>query len=184
MSSEIEQWLTEFNSLAKTEDTVEYVDDKKKHKLDLFKQVLPALDRRDYGFYGRCTKDEQSSLSPWLLMRWMSAPASSSDMPHYLLSVNDLVNNNFSCMSPRKTLNLQGHEELQWMLLCLCGTNRNVRRKFISPPKGVIKNKLEAQLSEFFPNLRTYEFDLLMSLNTVDDIKEFLKENGIDDFKD
>ena len=181
LSNDLENWLESFNSLNSNETEEESVAEKKGYKLDLFRQVLPALDRKDKFYYGNLSPEEQDSISPWLLMRWMTSASNNNDQPHYVFSVNDIVNNNFSCMSPRKSAGIKGHEELQWMLLSICGTGRSPNRKFISPAKGTVKNKIEEAVLSFFPNLRDHEIELFLQINNEDELVQFFRDNGLDD---
>lgn len=181
MANELKNWLEDFNTLNPVESEDQVVDEKKEYKLDLFRQVLPALDRKDKRYYGKLTPEEQASISPWLLMIWMTSVANNSDQPHYVFSVNSLVNDNFSCMSPRKTTGIKGHEELQWMLLSMCGTGRSPSRRFIPPAKGVVKNRIEEAVLKFLPNLRDHELDLFLQMNSEEELAQFFKDNGIDD---
>lgn len=178
--NDMQDWLAGLHDL--NPDMIEETETKKKeYKLDLFGTVLPAIDRKDKSFYGKLTPEEQSSISMWLLMRWMTSASSDSDQPYYLLSINDIVNNNFSSLSSRKTQGKIGHEELQWMLFTMCGTRKNPRRKFISPPKGAVKNKLEEAVLSFFPLLRDHELELFFKLNCNEELEQFFKDNGYDD---
>jgi hypothetical protein len=181
LSNDITDWREEFFSLnPDAVETVE-VEEKKKYTLDLFKTVLPAIDRKDKSFYGKLSAEEKKGISPWLLMRWMTSSASDREQTDYLLNVNDFVNVNFSALSPKKTLGIAGHEELQWMLLTLCGTGRSPMRKFLKAPKGMIKNKLEEVILGFFPSLRDDELELFFKMNSKSDLELFFKENSYDD---
>lgn len=174
-------WLNGFHEL--NPDTVEGDDEteKKSYKLDLFSQVLPAIDRRDKFYYRKLKPEEQASIEPWILMRWIASAASDKEQVHYLLSVNDFVNNNFNCLAPKKTLGIEGHKELQWMLLTLCGTGKRPQRKFLKPGKGAVKNKLEEALLSFFPLLKDSDLELLLKINSQEDLKQFFIDNGYDD---
>lgn len=152
-------------------------------KLGLLKDVLPALDHRDRFFYRKTSDDGRAMINKdmWIIMRWMTSPDNDKELVNYLLSVNDFVNNNFSLLSPKKNLGKTGHHELQWMLLSLCGTGKVPRRKFMKPPRGTLKNKLEEELLKFYPSLRDSELDLLQKINTTADLKLFFKDNGYED---
>lgn len=104
-------------------------------------------------------------------MRFMS---SSQSLPeHHLTMVNDLVNNNFNALS--------NHKELQWKLLSLCGTMKKQYHPWIPPPKGLKKNKLEETLVKFFPLLKDDDLEMLININSREDLENFLKDNGYDD---
>lgn len=180
LSNNIGNWLDEFHDLNPLEIQGEDMSNKKAHKLDLFSVVLPALDKKDKNFYRNLSKEEQDSIEPWILMRWMTSVENDQSQPHYLLTINDFVNNNFSSLAPKKSLGLDGHKELQWMLLALCGTGKSPRRKFLKPGKGLIKNKLEELISSFFPLMKDDELDLYLKINTRENIEQLLKDNGYD----
>lgn len=166
-------WLDEFYAL--NPDIVEdaLVEAKKEHKLDLFKMVLPALDRRDKMFYNNVTDDERKDLNKqiWILTRWMSSTKNHSE--HHLLMVNDIVNMNSS--------DLKNHPELQWKLLALCGSGKTQMHQWIAPPRGAKKNKIEAAILKIFPLLKDDDLELLLSINTTATLSEFFKENGLSD---
>lgn len=166
-------WIDEFFALnpdVKDEDVVEI---KKEHKLDLFKTVLPALDRRNKNFYNDATEEEKKELGKliWPLTRWMSS--AKSNTVHHLLIVNDLVNVNSSV--------LKSHPELQWKLLSLCGYGKPQMHQWIAPPKGIKKNKLEEAILRVNPLLKDDELELFASLNNTEDLTVFFKEFGLTD---
>ena len=177
--TDISEWLTSVRG-----DTAAVTDKKsaakKEHTLDLFKDVLPALDRGDRGYYSRLTEEERKGISPWILMRWMASAMYDADQPTCLIAVNSLVNQNFSHLSAKASMGRAGHPELQWKLLAMCG-NGTVRRKFIKPGRGQTKNRLEQAIHEFFPNLSTGELELLLRMNTPEQLRDFFKDNGYDD---
>lgn len=176
----MQDWLNGFYEL--NPDAVEEVEEvkKKTYKLDMFKTVLPAIYNKDLKFYSRLSKEEKDSLSPWILMRWLSSSTSDSKMIRDIRILNKAVNDNFSCLSERKTSGKEGHKELQWMLLCLCSSGHD-QKKFISAPAGVKKNKLEEAILSIYPLLKDDELEMLLKINSKHDIEEFFKDNGYDD---
>jgi hypothetical protein len=164
-------WVEEFWALNKT--TEEVVDVKKEHKLDLFKVVLPALDKRNKNFYNSVTDDERAELAKlvWTVTRWMSSTQSSSE--HHLIMVNDVIN--------KHTSSLKSHPELQWKLLAICGYGKPQRHVWVSPPKGVKKNKLEEALIKLYPLIKDDELELLMHINGEVELKMLFKDNGMSD---
>ena len=181
MNNELSDWLTDFHNQNISDEDYEIEKGRETYKLDLFKTILPAIDKQDKKFYSKLSKEEQDSIEPWILMRWLTSAEFDKDQPHYLLTVNDFVNNNFSVLAPKKSQGLDGHKELQWMLLTLCGSLKSSKRKFIKPGKGATKNRLEETLLDFFPLLKNDELELLLKINTAQDIERFLKDNGYDD---
>lgn len=180
--SNVEDWLNEFREL--NPETVEEVAPAKgaakKYALDLFTQVLPAIDRGDKKYYSKLTPEEQKSIEPWMLMRWVSAAKYDCDMPYSILATNTLVNENFSSLSPAKRANYEGHRELQWMLMTMCG-RRGMERQFMKPPRRQAMDKIEQTIIDVYPSLRKDEINLLMSINSVDEVIDFLKDSGLQD---
>ena len=180
MNNDFVEWLDNFHKQNNDEND-DNSENQKTHRLDLFRTILPAIDNKDKKFYGKLSKEEQDSIEPWILMRWLTSAESDRDQPHYLLTVNDFVNNNFSALAPKKNQGLEGHKELQWMLLTLCGSSKNIRRKFLKPAKGTVKNRLEEELSNLFPLMKHDELELLLKINSKNDLEKFFRDNGYDD---
>lgn len=166
-------WVDEFFEL--NPDAIKQTEIKEKKdksfKNDLFRDVIPALDRRDKKFYSKLNEEQQKDISIWTLTRWMSSTAKNPDIQ--LSNVNEIIN------LDSKYLNK--HKELQWMLLALSGTGKQERHEWISPPRGVRKNKIEELVLSYYPNLRNDELELFLKLNTKEDLEKFLIDNGIDD---
>lgn len=175
MSNTFENWLS------RPQADNSSIETKKEYKLDLFSQVLPALDRRDIYYYKNLSEEEKKSAKPWILMRWLTSAERSEDQLHYLIAVNDIVNRDFSALGPKKSLGLEGHEELQWMLLALCSRGKSIRRKFIKPPRGTAKNRLEQELLDLYPTIKYSDLELLLQVNTTEDIVELFKSFGYSD---
>lgn len=171
MSNDIGDWIDGFYAM--NPDAVKEEETKKKKKestLGLPTELL-AMDTCNMSFYKNLSDEHKKEISLWVLMRFMS---SSQSIPeHHLMMVNDLVNHNFS--------NLTKHPELQWKLLALCGTGRKQFHPWIAPPKGVKKNKVEAAIIERYPLLKDDELELLLQINTQEELEAFFRENGMDD---
>ena len=167
-------WVSEFFELNPDAIKVEETKEKKgkEYKNDLFRDVIPALDRRDKRFYGRLNEEQQKDISIWTLTRWMSSIVS-RDTNLQLSNVNDIVNAHSKFLTK--------HKELQWMLLAVSGTGNKERHEWIAPPRGVKKNKIEETILSYFPLLRDDELELFLKLNTIEELEQFLKDNGFDD---
>lgn len=166
-------WVSGFFELNPDAVKVEETKEKKskEFKNDLFKDVIPALDRRNKKFYSNLNEEQQKDISIWTLTRWMSSTVRDTDLQ--LSNVNDIVNAHSKFLTK--------HKELQWMLLAITGTGRPERHEWIAPPKGVRKNKLEETILTYFPLLRDDELELFLQLNDVEELEQFLKDNGLDD---
>jgi hypothetical protein len=163
-------WLDDFFQL-NPDKVIEEEKTKKKASTLTLQVELPAMDLRDMDFYKNLSDDHKKEISLWVLMRFMSSSQAASE--HHLMMVNDLVNHNFNVISK--------HPELQWKLLALCGTKRKQFHPWIAPPKGVKKNKIEQALIDHFPLMKDDELELLLQINTQEDLEQFFKDNGYDD---
>ena len=168
-----EMWIDEFYKLNPDVVDQEMKETKPDYKLDLFKQILPALDRRDKSFYAKASEEVQKELAKqvWPLTRWMSSTKNSSE--HHLLLINDVVNKN--------SADLKRHPELQWQLLALCGIGKTQMHQWIAPPKGIKKNKVEEALLKIFPLLKNDELTLLLTINNNDNLTALFKDAGLTD---
>jgi len=166
-------WIEEFYALNPVEVEESATIEKKEHKLDLFKVVLPALDRRNKNFYRDASVEEQRELGKliWALTRWMSHTKNNTE--HHLLMVNDAIN--------QWSSDLKGHPELQWKLLAVCGFGSSQMHQWIAPPKGVKKNKLETAILSLMPLLNDDELDVFMAINTNESLTLFFKDHGLSD---
>lgn len=164
-------WLDGFFDLNPDAIHEEVEKQKKKESTLTLAMELPAMDLRDMDFYKNLSVEHKKEISLWVLMRFMSS--SQKEPEHHLMMVNDLVNNNFS--------NLSKHPELQWKLLALCGTGVKQFHPWIAAPKGVKKNPLEEAILSYYPLIKDDELEMLLEINTQEDLKSFFKENGYDD---
>lgn len=173
MTDNVEEWRRSFfdlNPAAVEEDEVNLKAKRKESTLTLAME-LPAMDYRDKDFYKNLSDEHKKEISMWILMRYMSS--SQSDAELHLSLVNDVVNVNFSLLSK--------HPELQWKLLSICGTNKKQFHPWIPPGKRGAKNKLEETLVKFFPLMKDDELEMLLEINTQEDLTAFFKENAFDD---
>lgn len=181
MSDDIGTWLTQFSELNPEDVSEDEGKSGKTYKLDMFKVVLPAIDRGDKYFFSKLTPEEQDSIEPWLLMRWLTSSTEIQNQAHYLLSVNDFVNVDFSRLTAKKTLGIVGHKELQWMLMSLCGTGKTPMRSFMKPAKGFVKNKIEEALLKLNPLMKVSDLALIQQINSTEDFEEYFRDNGYTD---
>jgi hypothetical protein len=178
LSNDLKDWLDGFN----VSNTSEYaITAGKEYLVDMFRESLPALDARDLKFYSNRSPEQRKEIekSMWILMRFMSSSKSAAE--HHLLMVNELVNVNFNLFVKKAREGKEGHPELQWMLLALCGSGKKQYHEKVPAPKGLKKNKLEEGILIHYPLLNDSDLELLLQINSKEDIEGFFKENGYDD---
>jgi hypothetical protein len=145
----------------------------KQHKLDLG-EVLNALDRQDYDYYGRLTEEEKKGYTPLVLMRYMSSlNAQNSKAAYAVMMANDLVNIGF--------WNLSKHPELQHKLLCLTGIGGRQFRPWLAAKNSKKINKIDKWLIERFPGLNEDEIQILKSSHDSKTWAAFVKGSGASD---
>lgn len=79
---------------------------------ELFK-ALEALDRKDYGWFSRLTPEQQRKFSAYMLLHWMSAVKAPGVLGSFYLLSTDAAANKHMFNEV-----IQGHPELQWLMLC------------------------------------------------------------------
>lgn len=145
----------------------------KKEPAIALKDIMAALDKKDRGFYSRLTDEQKKAFVPWMMMRYASS-AQGRNAAHYLFMVNELVNKNFSDVSK--------HPELQWLLMTAAGSGKVEFHPYIKPPNS---KKKKDKISEFVyairPGIKRDELELLLQLNTKDDLKKLAEAHGYSD---
>ena len=137
------------------------------------KDVMTAIDKKDRGFYSRLTDEQKKAFSAWMMMRYASS-VQGRNAAQYLFMVNELVNKNFSDVSK--------HPELQWLLLSACGSGKVEFHPYIKPPNSKKKrDKVSEFIYSIYPDLKRDDLELLLTLNSREDLKELARAKGYDD---
>ena len=137
------------------------------------KDIMAALDKKDRGFYSRLNDEQKKAFSAWMMMRYASS-VQGRNAAHYLFMVNELVNKNFSDVSR--------HPELQWLLMSAAGSGKLEFHPYIKPPNSKKKkDRVSEFLSSIYPHFKSDEIDLLLTLNSKEELKQLAEEHGYDD---
>jgi len=168
---DMDSWMNDFFTMHPEVMVAEEEKSKKKVSTLTLDMELPAMDFCNKNFYKGLSDEHKKEISIWVLMRYMSS--SQRDPEHHITLVNDIVNRNFNSLSK--------HPELQWKLLTVCGTKKQQYHPWIAPPKGMKKNRIEEALIAHFPLLKDDDLELLIQMNTREELEEFFKSNGYDD---
>lgn len=147
----------------------------KQHKLDMFKVVLPALDRGDKNFYENLTAEERNGYAALVLMRAMSSLGDQNPRVAYeVLMVNDLVNIGFWTLSK--------HPELQHLLLCLAGLGSKQYHPWLATKgKSSTTKLIDALMMELNPGINDDELELLKTNHDAKSIKRLAQDAGKSD---
>ena len=137
------------------------------------KEIMAAIDKKDRNFYNNLSDEQKKAFSAWMMMRYCSS-VQGRDAANYIYMTNELVNYQFSEVSK--------HPELQWLLLSACGVGKIQFHPFVKVPKAKKKkDKIEELVRGLFPLLKSDEIEMLLKINSKDQLKELAMENGIDD---
>ena len=137
------------------------------------KDIMAAFDKRDKGFYNRLTDEQKKAFSAWMMMRYASS-VQGKDSAHYIYMTNELVNKDFSEVSK--------HPELQWLLLSACGVGKIQFHPYLKPPNSKKKkDKISEFIADIYPLAKADEIELLVQLNSTDELKTFARSHGYDD---
>lgn len=133
-------------------------------KLEIFK-VLENISRKNR-FYDGLTDEEQKSVQPFVIMRWLTGCSSAQQI--YFL--NEFVN--------PYVYSLSKHKELLCDLLSVCTLGRNLRYKWVPP---VANTKMFPNISELIAsamNCKVSEATDLIFAFTDEEILEIADELG------
>ena len=137
------------------------------------KEMLGAMDRKDFDWYSRLSEEKKKQWSSWLFLRYASS-AKGKDKEDILLNTNEFVNKYYK--------DLFKYPELLWKLFCLTSTGKSQFHEYIKPPNSRVKTDNVSQfILRMFPHMKSDEIDLFRSLNSIDDIKQMAKDFGLTD---
>lgn len=147
----------------------------KEYKIDLFNDLLPAIDKCDYGWYERQNDEIKKEFQPFVIMRWISGTANSSGCADYFIrATNEIVNRDFFA--------LQKHPELQYKLLASVGLGQKQRHVFVPMPKGKTKeNKFVSLLKRKHGEINEQEIRILIRNFDMSKAQDLCKDFAIDD---
>lgn len=136
-------------------------------------EVLTAIDKKDRNWYINLSDERRKAFSAWMMMRYCSSVQGRKQLD-YLFFTNEFVNKNF--------MDISRHPELQWLLLTACGQGKKEYHQYIKPPNSRRKkNKVQEFLSEIYPHAKYDEIELMIELNSKEELKQFAKDYGYDD---
>ena len=136
-------------------------------------EVMKAIDKKDRGWYNKLSDEKKKAVSAWMMMRYASS-VQGACAPDYLWMVNELVNHKFSDVSK--------HPELQWLLFTAAGIGKVQNHPYIKPPNSKRKkNKRSQFVANLLPHLKQDEIDLMLSINSDQELKDFAMSAGMTD---
>ena len=149
----------------------------KPRTLDLFKQVLPALDTRSKTFFENLKNEQKKEFSPWLVQRYLSSAESANNaiIEHYLIMTNEIVNVNFSEVKD---------PEMIWKLMSMVGIGKSLKHPYIAPStKRTYENAFKQWLFDNNHSINDQELDILFHSFTKETAKDLLEQFQVKDKK-
>ena len=135
---------------------------------------MAAYDRKDREYYDKFTDEERKQFSTYLMLRYGASVGGNKDLQaYYLMATNKFVNKYF--------FDLNKHTKLQWLMCTTVSPNMgNQFHYWLAAKKkeGKSTNKLRKVVASLYPNMKSDEMDIFMSMNTEKEIKEYCKELG------
>lgn len=129
-----------------------------KQDFDMF-EALAAIDRKDYGYYDRLSKEQQKKFPLHIMIQYLSAVKGSKDLQNYYVQSTEFYANKHLYNE-----NVSKHPKLQWLMLCAS-----------SPGVG-------KQFHQYIPHIKE-RVSKLKDVAKVKDIKEYYKKiySGVND---
>ena len=138
---------------------------------------MAAYDRKDRDYYDKFTDEQKKRFSTYLMLRYGASVGGNEDLQaYYLMAANKFVNKHF--------FDLNKHTKLQWLLCTTVSPNMGKQYHYWLAAKkkeGKSTNKERKVISEIYPNMKSDEIDMLLSMNDKKAIKAYVKELGWDD---
>ena len=124
------------------------------------KDIMAAVDRKDYNYYTNLSDEQRKSMNLWMTQRYASS-VQGKFAGHYLVMINEFMNTNWSDISK--------HPELQWKLMCLAGVGKSQFHPFVKVPKAkrkkdkdtyklIVKSQFKDVLSKDKVHKVSYDF--------------------------
>jgi hypothetical protein len=141
------------------------------YKLDIFQEVLPAIDQHDFGFLERQPEEARKGFAAPVVLRWASSIRGQyADL--MLLMVNSRANLDF--------FDLTQHPDLQWRLLASCGIGINARHDWIPmPARSRPSSAIHDFLTQHWPEANEAELNLILKQFTRESFIDFVRGCGL-----
>lgn len=146
----------------------------KAYKNNIF-EVIKQMDYKNYGYYDSLSDDLKKEIQPYTLLRWESC-ASGNENSHKELTLKaNRVNEHF--------WELSKYKDLQWKMLCTCGTKQWTKHQWISISSTTLdkRSKKYTVVREFYKSLNNEDFDIVYKSLTDDDIETIFQNLGLKD---
>lgn len=136
---------------------------------------MKNFDLKNRNFYKSLNDEEQKKFSNYLMLRWGASVEGSTEMQeYYLISTNEKVNVNF--------FDIAKHPELQWLTCTSVSPNLGSQKHYwLGTKKKESNNKVIKFLRSLRPDLSDFELEILASINSTTELKDYAKCLGMTD---
>jgi hypothetical protein len=142
-----------------------------KHKLDLWKEVLPQMDRHNLDYYAGLDEDEKKSFAGIVAMRAMSQ-ATGPNADWYLIATNERANPHF--------YDIYEHPELQYKLLASNGAGNKANHAWIAGTKKSSDAALRDFILRYWPHANSMEVETVLRQFDKASFSDFVDGTGTD----
>lgn len=146
-------------------------------KIDLFRELMPLLDKADLQTIAELDDDTIKRMSPYIALKVMSAVSNNVDSArHAILAINEVVNKEFH--------NMGKHPKLQLMLISQCSVSKvpgfkgRVSHYFPGKESG---DKLFNQIREWYPHWKDDEIKMLLKISSKNELIQLALDHGFQD---
>ena len=136
---------------------------------------MAQFDRKNRHFYDSLTDEERKKFSNYLMIRWGSSVQGPRELQEfYVIAINERLNKHFFAVNR--------HPRLQWLMATSVSPGLGSQRhQWIAPKKkDSANNEVKKALMELYPNMKMSDIDALAAVTDKKDIKEYLKQSGVE----
>lgn len=140
------------------------------------KNEMAMLDGKVRNFYDDLTEEERKKFSPYIMLKYSANVDGNLDLAeYYLRRCNDTYNKDF--------FNIGRHPKLQWLCATTIspGMGNTYHYWLKTPKKGASSNKERKFLQQLYPNAKEDELDMLVDINSKEELKEHAQALGWSD---
>lgn len=146
----------------------------KPRKLSLARQFR-AIDSKQRNFLESLDEEERKEYSSYLAIKYAANVEGIPELEeYYIIAANERANPHY--------LSLSRHPELQWLLLTTISPGMgNHNHYWLKAPTRRGGNRLRNFVEQLYPHFGDDEIDLMLTINSVDDFKNYARDLGWDD---
>jgi len=144
------------------------------------KEILSWIDNGERDIWNHLEDEHKKQISFWLLNRYMSSLAGNREAQELqIFKTNEYYNKHFTTIGVGKE---NGHQQLMWQLLCMCGSSgKNEFHPWFGFKKKIGNNtKAVNLLLTIYPNMKEQEAELLAGISTKRELTDLAEEHGLE----